>query len=393
VTEPEPLRLQAQRHIPVAYHKVKGLGTSAWLLVAALTFAACGSTTAPTTNPSSSAIAVASTAASPVPSAKGAAVSSTRPTVTPSVAPALPVESSFKALATISAPDADDLATDGTMLWELTRSGGVARLDPATNTLGAAKTVDAAHMDGGFAAGGQGVWLNDFDNDLVYRVDPATLKVVTTIKSANNPEGLAVDPASKAVWVADHRGGTVSRIDAATNKVVAIIKLGDIGPSGPHQIGLGLGSVWVGVPNMANVDRIDPATNKVVAKIDIPAEATPCSKFAFSRQAVWIPSCLDATTLTRIDPTTNKVVATIDLGGNGDNPITVDGFPWLTVENFDSGPGRLVRIDPATNTIDRVVSVGDHFRGADLFVADGSVWLIDGANATIVRLPLAAFSP
>ena len=87
------------------------------------------------------------------------------------------------------------------------------------------------------------------------------------------------------------------------------------------------------------------------------------------------------------------LVAHHDLGGNGDNPLTVDGFPWLTVVNFDSGPGRLVRIDPATNTIDRVVSVGDHFRGADLFVADGSVWLIDGANATIVRLPLAAFSP
>ena len=365
---------------------------SVGLVVAALTLSACGSIAGSSASPPASPAAVPSGTASSVPSATQRRVASARPTATASGIASIPVEPPFTPLATIAAHDVGELATNGTTLWALTGSGGVARLDPAKNALGTATTVDAAHMDGGFAANAQGVWLNDFDNDLVYRIDPVSLKIVTTIKSANNPEGIAVDPGNKAVWVADHRGGAVSRVDPTTDKVVAIIKLGDLGPSGPHQVGLGLDGVWVGVPNTSSVDRIDPATNKVIATIDIPANASPCSGFAFSQQAVWTPSCDDATTLTRIDPTTNKVVATIELGGNGNNPIVVNGIPWLTVKNPETGPARLVRIDPATNTIDRVVSLGDHFRGANLVVADGSVWVVDSANATIQRLPLAAFS-
>jgi hypothetical protein len=96
--------------------------------------------------------------------------------------------------------------------------------------------------------------------------------------------------------------------------------------------------------------------------------------------------------MVRIDPVANKVVATINLGGNGDYPIVVNGVPWLAVESASGQPARLVRIDPTTNAIDRVVSVGDSFRGADLVVATGSVWVIDSANGNILRLPLAAFN-
>ncbi len=62
------------------------------------------------------------------------------------------------------------------------------------------------------------------------------------------------------------------------------------------------------------------------------------------------------------------------------------------VESTIDGPARLVSIDPATNTIDRVVSLGDGFMGANLVVADGSVWATDWANNQVIRLPLAAFS-
>jgi hypothetical protein len=52
-----------------------------------------------------------------------------------------------------------------------------------------------------------------------------------------------------------------------------------------------------------------------------------------SASRAWIPSCGDATTLVRIDPATNKVVVTTDLGGNGQDPITVNGISRLTVES------------------------------------------------------------
>ena len=193
--------------------------------------------------------------------------------------------------------------------------------------------------------------------------------------------------------MANHRGGTVSRIDPTTNTVVATIPVGNTGPSGPHHVGLGLGSVWVGVPNTSSVYRIDPTTNKVQATIAIPAVASPCSGFAFGEKAVWMSSCFDTTMLVRIDPVANKVVATIQLRGYGDDPIMVNGVPWLGVESTSGGPARLVRIDPTTNTIDRIVSLGDGFMGGNLVVANGSVWATDGANNKILRLPLAGFTP
>jgi len=386
---PKALRLRPRRLMSRDLLNPVFIKACVGLAVGALTLSACGSTAAPSAKaPGSPAIAAT---VGPATASVAPAVSVV-PSAGPSVAPTMAVAPPIKPEATIAAPDVGWLASDGTMLWVFTGAGQVARLDPATNVLGPPATVDPTHLDGGFAVNQRGLWLNDFDANLVYRVDPVSLKVVAKIASAHNPAGLAVDPKNGAVWVANHRGGTVTRIDPATNKIVATIPIGNAGPSGPHQIGLGLGSVWVGVPNASNVYRIDPVTNKVVATIEIPSDASPCSGFAFGEQAVWSPSCGDATTMVRIDPVANKVVATINLGGNGDDPIVVDGVPWLAVESTSGQAARLVRIDPTTNTIDRVVSLGDSFRGADLVVAKGSVWLIDSAKGNILRLPLAAFN-
>jgi virginiamycin B lyase len=346
------------------------------LALGALILSACASTAVSTTTPGL-----------PTPT----------PTMTSSVSPtaaqASPAMVSITPEATIAVQKVGWLAFDGTMLWVFTGSGEAARLDPATNTIGALTTVDATHQGGGFAVNEWGLWLNDFDANLVYRVDPASLEVVAKIPVGPNPEGLAVDAKNGAVWIANHRGGTVDRIDPATNAVVATIRVGNPGSSGPHQVGLGLGSVWVGVPNTSSVYRIDPVSNKVEATIDIPPGASPCSGFAFSEQAVWTPSCQDAMTLVRIDAVANKVVATIELGGYGDDPIVINGLPWLVVEGTTGGPARLVRIDPTTNTIDRVISLGDAFMGANLVVAAGSVWATDWANNQVLRLSMAAFNP
>ena len=68
-------------------------------------------------------------------------------------------------------------------------------------------------------------------------------------------------------------------------------------------------------------------------------------------------------------------------------------MPWLTVKKTEDGsdPARLVRIDPATNTIDGVFSLGDTFIGSGLVVALGSVWTTDDTTSRVLRLPLAAF--
>jgi virginiamycin B lyase len=351
------------------------------LLATALILSACGSASVP------SAIVASAPAPTPV-------VTPTAPVVAPSVPPsasASPVVRAITPDAVIPVPLLGAIAFDGAAFWVFTTSGAIGRLDPATNKVGALVTVDPTWKEGGLAVSPAGIWLSDFDASLAYRVNPSSLNVQAKIAVGLNPVGVAAGDG--AIWVANHRGGTVTRIDPATNKIVATIAVGNPGRSGPSWIGLGLGSVWVGVPNASAVFRIDPVTNKIQSTITVPSEISPCSGFAFDEQAVWMPSCQDTNFMARIDPTTNKVVATIDLGGYGDDPVLVNGQPWLVVESTSGGPAQLVRINPATNGIDLVISLGAAFMGANLVVAAGSVWATDWANNQVLRLPMAAFSP
>ena len=287
---------------------------------------------------------------------------------------------------------------DGTSLWIFSGDGLLSRIDPATNKISAPRAVlDPGTNNSGEAIDGAGLWVSSFDSNLVYRIDPASFTVVAKIPVGASPEGLSVG--ADAVWVANLHGGSVTRINPATNKVVATVIVNSPGPGGPHAVGRGFGSVWVSAGNLGSgiggpVVRIDPATNLIQATIPMPPNASACGGFVFTADSVWMDSCFDQRALVRIDPTSNTV-ATIPLAGFGDTITLIDGVPWLRFKVTDAGPdpARLIRIDPATNTVDRVISVGEDFKYGGMLVAAGSVWVSDGANNQLFRLPLAAFAP
>jgi streptogramin lyase len=323
--------------------------------------------------------------------------SSSLPAVTAPAATAGPVLPIITPEALIAVTEPAAFAVDGAIMWVLSSHGEISRIDPAKNTSSAPTMVAPGWTWGGFGANAAGLWLGDFDANLVYRIDPVSLAVVAKIPVAHNPDGAGVT--ADAVWIAQHRGGSVTRINPSTNKAVTIV-IGHQGPSGPHDIGFGAGSVWVSAGDTVNdgglggaVVRIEPTTNKVQATIKIPVNASACGGFAVSDQAVWMDSCANTTFIVRIDPSTNQVVATVDLGGLGGPPILMDGVPWVLVRKTDSGsdPARLVRINPATNLVDRVFSLGDTFRSERLLLAFGSLWTTDWLHDQVLRLPLAAF--
>ena len=167
---------------------------------------------------------------------------------------------------------------------------------------------------------------------------------------------------------------------------MATISVGRAGLSGPNWLAAGLGSVWVGVPNSSSVVRIDEATNAVLARIGT-LSASPCGGLAVGPVAVWITSCDGGNLLARMDPTTNLAVTTVDLGGRAYTTVLVADAPWT----WPTG-GLLVRIDPATNKLDRAIAPGSGYGpgGGDVVVAAGSMWLMDGANNQVIRLPLSA---
>ena len=318
---------------------------------------------------------------------------STTPAAAPTIAPPSPAPlPSDVHITSIPVDRPYWLVADGSSIWVLTGGGQVLRIDSSTNSVASTFDVDPARNDGAFplAVTPDGIWVSEFDENAVLRVDRTSGSVVAKIESGPNPAGLGGD--HSAIWATNHRGGSVSRIDPTTNKVVASVSVGAPGAGGPHEIGLGLGSVWVSAGRAGTVVRIDPRNNHIQAAINVPPGASACSGFAIDDTAVWLPSCGDATLMTRIDPKSNTVAAAIDLRGYGSDPALIDGAPWLVVSDADTGssPGRLVRIDPSTNKLDRAVSLGDAFAGSNVVVSADSLWVGDVGENLVLRIPLSA---
>lgn len=321
---------------------------------------------------------------SPTASVTPSASPGATPTPTPS-STLTPV--SVEPEATIPVTGVIGLASDGQGVWLFTVEGKLERIDPMTNAIAASVTLSSpSSAYQGLAVGKDGLWLTNWDSSLVERFDPASLKSAGSTAVGPNPKGVLVT--ESAVWVANTRGGSVSRIDPATNTVVATISVGPTGPSGPNWLAEGLGSIWVGVPNANAVVRIDEATNTVVATILAPPGTTPCGGVAVDRTAAWITSCDGGNLLARIDPATNLAVTSVNLGGRAYTVILVAGAPWLAPTS-----GNLVRVDPVTNAINRVIAPGPNAgqQGGDVIIAASSLWLVDGANNQIIRLPLSSF--
>jgi hypothetical protein len=95
----------------------------------------------------------------------------------------------------------------------------------------------------------------------------------------------------------------------------------------------------------------------------------------------------------RIDPSTNSIVAATAIDGRAYNtPAIIGGAPWVSVDTSPTVPGTLARISSGTNAVDLELAPSAAFGGGgDMVVAAGSVWVIDGGNDRVLRLPLASF--
>jgi serine/threonine-protein kinase len=125
--------------------------------------------------------------------------------------------------------------------------------------------LDAAHdreqlNDVGFGMGSLWV-LGDAADRRLWRIDPGSRRVVSTIRLSFVPAGLAVGAGS--VWVTDQLDDTVVRLDPASGHVLAVIPVG----SGVRGVAFGAGGLWAASALDDTLSRIDPETDRVVARI------------------------------------------------------------------------------------------------------------------------------
>ena len=96
--------------------------------------------------------------------------------------------------------------------------------------------------------------------------------------------------------------------------------------------------------------------------------------------AVWVTNGAKGT-LTRLDAETGEVVRTVDLKGAVDGVAVGEGAVWVA----NSEQGRLVRVEPG-NATTVFAEVGEGTQEADVAVGDGAVFYIDHDTGVATRV-------
>jgi streptogramin lyase len=223
-------------------------------------------------------------------------------------------------------------------VWVL-GSGVIYRVDPATGkTVTTIPAPGAGAKLGDITAGAGAVWvIRTGPHPGVYRIDPRRNRIASFIRLPLVPSGVMV--AYGRVWVTEPRQGPglVVRIDPRTSQVSGPpIRVG----ISPGRIVAGFGALWVtGGSSNSWLSRINPATGavtRVLANIE--------RVDAVGAGSLWVIPTRGG--IQRVDPVTGRATATIRVP-NAASVTFWAGSAWVSAEP----PGTIVRIDPASNRI------------------------------------------
>jgi ABC-type transport system substrate-binding protein/DNA-binding SARP family transcriptional activator len=224
------------------------------------------------------------------------------------------------------------------------------------------------------ASAANALWVANFDDRSVTRVDLATRRVVRRVSVPGAPSALAATP--NAVWVTDD-SGHISTIDPAYNQVASTRQLSVLPVSfnrAPAPVLAAFGFVWIVDPD-GHVSRV-PLGSSRQSKGSVDVGNAP-SAIAAGAGSVWVTNAADGT-VTRIDPAT-FLPTTFPVGHD---PVAVavnaDGV-WIT----NAGDRSLVRVDPATDAVDLTKPVGDD--PTAVLAMPHAVWVAGGRDGTVMR--------
>lgn len=211
---------------------------------------------------------------------------------------------------------------DNTVVRLDATTGGVLERIPISHDLSAAAYA--------IAGGPSGIWIGS-GND-IYELDPASSQIV--VRHRSHPGGGIndVQVSSGSVWFASS-AEVIGRLSAATGRPTGETNLGTI----PAAVAVGGGSVWAassGFPVLKSVVwRLDP-TNLVVTQTTFfghyVGSGPPTLDLAFGDGALWVASYDDGTVV-RIDPTSGNVTKVIRVGGHPSGIAVGGGRVWVTV--------------------------------------------------------------
>lgn len=201
------------------------------------------------------------------------------------------------------------------------------------------------------------------------------LKKTAEYSVAGSPDWLVVT--ANDVWVASARANHVVQLLPRSNTVGLIADV--MRPC--SGLAAGFGSIWVPSCETRQIVRLDPLTGKPSAAI----AAEPANSeggITVGADSVWF--VVKPSRLIRIDPATNSIQASLDLPSGSENPVFGDGFVWVSSFAHDA----LLKIDPKANAIVASIPVGPQPRF--LTVGAGSVWTLNQGDGSISRVDMAS---
>ncbi len=248
----------------------------------------------------------------------------------------------------------------------------VVRLDPASGEV--VGGVRVGTFPSGLAFGTDGLWVANFDDKTVQRIDPSTGTADPALGGIlANPTGIAVG--GGFIWVTNGFAGQLVKIDPAQSNSAAPIPVG----SGAAGVAYGEDAVWVAIQNSGTILRLDPVTGQR-DEIKLPTGARPVD-VVVGAGSVWVADALGGRVI-RID------ASSLEPQGDGipllkGEPARLafgEGYVWVTSTDSDS----VTRIDPATGETTSIDGVGNGPLG--IAAGGGVVWVANSLDGTVVRI-------
>ena len=285
----------------------------------------------------------------------------------------------------IPVPGAYLTATDGESTVWASGDEELVRIDAATQETSSIPVPIPEGSWAGLVVADGDVWAGNYDEGVVYRIDPDSGEIEAEIEVG--PEAVSLTAVPEGVWVRTVGGVTweAHRIDPATNEVAATV-------DGGNAISAGHGSVWFSQRGADRLIRADPLSGEPTAVIEVPREHD-CSVVS-TEDAAW-GSCLlidrVVGTIARIDPDSDEHVATINIGGGASWVFDAGGTPWVAVTSPDGG--YFAAIDLERNVVSRILMVGPGFDPDNVVIAGDSAWVANDSRSEVYRFPLSVFEP
>ena len=219
--------------------------------------------------------------------------------------------------------------------------------------------------------------------------DPTTMRLVSRIPVAPDPDAIVYDPSSKLVYAASSDGMAATLIDPATRKAVGVVPLGGKPEFAAYDPETGL--IYQNLADVDAVVAVDPAKRSVTQRWPLKGCEFPTGMALDGAERRLFIACGKSSKLIIFDLGLHRAIASVPVGFGADSVAYDPTWRRLYVTGL---LGLLSVIDQASpDTYRSAGTIHLHFNAHTLAVDPATHRLYVGYASLLVPPRLAVFTP